>query len=109
MAANENELPEESVAELEAALGRGEYLLDVRRPDEYAEAHVDGAVLITLDGLEDRLGEVPEQVRVHVICHSGARSARAVAALRATGRDAVNVAGGTAEWVRSGRAYATGG
>ena len=34
-----------------------------------------------------------------MICQSGGRSGRAVVALRAREYDAVNVAGGTADWI----------
>ncbi len=83
-------------------------LLDVRMPDEYEEAHVPGAVLVPLPELPDRLADVPQGEVVYVICRSGARSAKAVEILVASGLDAANVAGGTMAWVDTGRDVATG-
>lgn len=35
-------------------------VIDVREPDEYESGHVDGAILIPLGSLQDRLAEVPD-------------------------------------------------
>jgi rhodanese-related sulfurtransferase len=43
-----------------------------------------------------------------VICKTGARSMRACEFLATQGIDAVNVAGGTLAWIRSGRDYVSG-
>ena len=103
------EKPEIDVEALAGLLTVGAVpLLDVRMPDEYEEAHVPGAVLVPLPELADRLGDVPEGEVVYVICRSGARSAKAVEILVASGVDAANVAGGTMDWVDSGRDVATG-
>jgi rhodanese-related sulfurtransferase len=102
------DVPEIDVGELERRRADGVPLLDVRQPDEYVEAHVPGAVLIPLDQLPDRLGEVPAGGPVAVICRSGGRSLAAAQFLRTNGVDAINVAGGTLAWVESGRAYSSG-
>ena len=101
-------VPEIDVEQLEARQAEGALPVDVRQPDEYAEAPVPGAVLIPLDQLVDRLGEVPSDGAVYVICKSGGRSAAAVDFLLAEGRDAVNVVGGTQAWIASGRPVVTG-
>jgi rhodanese-related sulfurtransferase len=95
-------LPEIDVDELAAREGDGSVVLDVRQPDEYVEAHVPGAVLIPLNELPERQGELPADRPLLVICGSGPRSARAVEALRAAGYDATNVVGGTRAWVEAG-------
>lgn len=77
-------------------------LVDVREPDEFAAGHAVGAVNIPLGQVESRLSELPADGTVHVICQSGARSARATAMLTGHGVDAVNVLGGTTAWIRSG-------
>ena len=41
---------------LRAALAEDATLIDVREPQEYAEAHVPGAVLIPMGQLASRLG-----------------------------------------------------
>jgi rhodanese-related sulfurtransferase len=74
----------------------------VREPDEHEEARVPGAALIPLGEVPDRLGEVPTDQTVYVICARGGRSAKAVEHYRSQGIDAINVAGGTLAWIDAG-------
>jgi rhodanese-related sulfurtransferase len=85
------------------------HVLDVREPDEVAQARVEGAHHIPLGSLADRIDEVPRDRTVHVMCHAGGRSARATQFLEAQGVDAVNVDGGITEWHRSGLPVTLGG
>lgn len=101
------DVPEIDVAELARRHADGAFVLDVRNPDEYVEAHVPGAVLIPLPELGGRWTEVPEG-DVLVICRTGARSARAVQTLNEAGRTTTNVAGGTLAWIEAGHPVATG-
>ena len=79
------------------------FLLDVREPWEYAQAHVGEATLIPLGELEQRAKEVPRDHPVAVICQSGHRSQAAAAYLLHLGyRDVVNVDGGTSAWIEKG-------
>lgn len=96
------EVPEIDVATLRAKLGEGVPLVDVREDDEFAEARVPGARHIPLGQVPERIGEVPADATVYVICARGGRSARAVEHYRAAGLDAVNVAGGTLAWIDAG-------
>jgi rhodanese-related sulfurtransferase len=84
-------------------LGEGAVLLDVREPDEWAAGHAPGAVHVPLGQLGARLAEIPSGTVV-VVCRSGARSARAAAALLGAGRDARNLAGGMQAWAGAGLA-----
>ena len=98
------DIPEIDVDELDrrcAAAGPDDLtLIDVREPDEYAQAHVPGAMLVPLGTLPDHVEELPEGT-LYVICRSGARSYRAAEWLAAQGRTSVNVAGGTLAWLES--------
>ena len=78
-------------------------LIDVREPDEYAGGHVPGALSIPMSVLPVRVGEIPADREVHLICRSGARSAQVAAWLEPQGYSPVNVAGGTLAWDRAGR------
>ena len=81
----------------------GEHLLlDVRQPEEWASAHVEGAALIPLGELVARLDEVPADRPVYVMCHAGGRSAQATAYLEQAGYDAINIDGGITAWIESG-------
>lgn len=100
--------PETDTGRLAAALEEGAVLIDVRRPEEYVEMHVPGAVLIPLHELGARAEEVPKGERVYVICAAGSRSLAAAQALNEAGWDTVSVAGGTAAWAADGRPVRTG-
>jgi len=101
-------IPEVGVDELDRARGEGSPVIDVRQPDEYDAAHVPGAKLIPLAEVGMRVGEIPDEGPVYVICLSGGRSARATEFLRRQGVDARSVAGGTKAWIESGRPVSQG-
>lgn len=69
----------------------GATLLDVRTPEEFSDAHLEGARNIPVSDLGARMGEVPRGRPVVVYCASGARSASATSMLRAAGYDARNL------------------
>jgi adenylyltransferase/sulfurtransferase len=90
-----------SVTELHALRQQGSphFLLDVRDPDEYATAHIEGSVLIPLAQVTARAGELPRDLPLYVHCKLGGRSAKAVAALEELGfTNATNVTGGITAW-----------
>jgi adenylyltransferase/sulfurtransferase len=81
------------------AAGRTPWLLDVREPWEYSTAQLQGATLIPLGDLAQRVAEVPRDADVVVYCHHGMRSARAVSMLRHGGWNRVrNLTGGIDRW-----------
>lgn len=93
------------VKQVASSQAQGVYLLDVREPDEFAEVHAKGAVLIPLGQLSSRLGEIAQYKNkpIAVICRSGRRSAQGVEILRKAGFTQVsNVSGGTSAWVDAG-------
>ena len=94
--------PEISAADGAAQVAAGALLLDVREPDEWQAGHAAAAVFVPLGEVAARVGELPRDRSVVVICRSGARSARATAFLRAQGVDAVNLAGGMRAWATAG-------
>ena len=101
-------IAEISVDELEERLVEGARLVDVRQPYEFDEMRVSGAVLVPLATVPDNVDAFRSEEPVYVICKTGARSARACEFLAAQGVEAVNVAGGTLAWIRSGREYVSG-
>lgn len=94
---------EATVDQLAAVLDQGGPVLDVREPAEFREGHVPGATNIPMGQLTARLGEIDRNRPVHVVCASGNRSSAMADLLTANGFDAINVAGGTSAWIRSGR------
>ncbi len=101
-------IDEVSVDELEAAMAAGARVLDVREPDEYADGHVPGAVLIPLGTVAANVDAFRGEGPAYVICRSGARSMRACELLAKHDVEAINVAGGTMAWQISGRSTVTG-
>ncbi len=81
----------------------GALLVDVREPNEYAEVHAEGALLVPLSEFEARYAELPRDRELVMICRSGARSARAGRYLLENGyTNVVNLAGGTLAWAEAG-------
>jgi len=72
----------------------GGFLLDVRNPQELAVESVPGAVNIPLPQLRTRLGELPRDREILVICRSGQRAYYATRILLQNGFKARTVAGG---------------
>jgi adenylyltransferase/sulfurtransferase len=87
--------------ELAARLRRGDDLdlLDVREPWEWELARIPGARLVPLGQLDAALATLDRAREIVVHCKTGARSARAVRALREAGfRRARNLVGGIVRW-----------
>lgn len=97
-------LPAEvSVKQAAELRGEGVFVLDVREPDEWAQAHIPGATLIPLGELQSRVAELPKDQPVLVYCRSGNRSATGRDILKAAGFENVtSMAGGINEWKAAG-------
>jgi rhodanese-related sulfurtransferase len=78
------------------------HVVDVREPEEFAGGHLPGAQLVPLATVPLRLTEFPTDRPVYLVCAVGGRSAQAAQYLTQRGVDAVNVDGGTSEWVAAG-------
>ena len=101
------------------AMDRGELLarvssgdcvvLDVRPPEEYAAAHVAGAVSMPLDELERRLAELPKDRQIVAYCRGPhcVLAVKAVEALRRHGYDAVRATEDVEAWRGRGLAIVT--
>jgi NADPH-dependent 2,4-dienoyl-CoA reductase/sulfur reductase-like enzyme/rhodanese-related sulfurtransferase len=72
----------------------GGFLLDVRNPPELAVEQVPGAVNIPLPELRVRLGELPKDREILVICRSAQRAYYATRILLQNGFKARNISGG---------------
>jgi rhodanese-related sulfurtransferase len=89
-------------------LPAGAFLLDVREDDEWAAGHAPDAVHVRLGELGARVGELPRDREVYVICRTGNRSAYAAQALGGVGLNAINVADGMTGWAVAGRPMISG-
>ena len=94
-------VPQISVRELAGRLQSSDQVrvLDVRSPKEWREDHIEGAIHIPGGELPKRVGELPRDRELHVICGSGYRSSLATSVLQRAGLDElVNVVGGMTAW-----------
>jgi glyoxylase-like metal-dependent hydrolase (beta-lactamase superfamily II)/rhodanese-related sulfurtransferase len=80
----------EDLSEQMSGDGDSPVVLDVRRDDEFAESHLEGAVNIPIHELIERVDEAPPG-RLWVHCGSGYRAAIASSILERSGRDVVHV------------------
>ena len=81
----------------------GPLLVDVREQHEFDEVRAPGAVLLPMSTLAARIGELPADRPLMIVCHSGSRSSAVTGFLARSGRsDVVNVAGGMEAWERKG-------
>jgi rhodanese-related sulfurtransferase len=77
-------------------------LVDVRYDKEWEAGHIEGAVHIPEDDLEDRLDELDRDRPVVTVCRAGTRSDDAAEWLRGQGFDAQSVDGGMLAWKWAG-------
>jgi molybdopterin/thiamine biosynthesis adenylyltransferase/rhodanese-related sulfurtransferase/molybdopterin converting factor small subunit len=94
--------PEITAEELRRELdekGSGLVLIDVREPHEWEIAHIEGAQLIPLGQLPERVGELDGHAEIVTHCHHGARSMKALGILQGAGFNRVrSLAGGIDAW-----------
>jgi len=93
--------------DLEAEMGRNPQLVlvDVRRPSEWAQGRIPGAVLRPLDQLRSGLQSLDPAAPTAVHCKSGYRSTVACSLLETSGfRQVMNVIGGIDAWTAVGLA-----
>jgi rhodanese-related sulfurtransferase len=92
-----------SVQDADALLRSGEaVLVDVREPHEWDAGRIPGARHVQLEHLAARADTIPQDKRVIFQCRLGVRSAMATKAFRASGYDAVSMAGGILAWDEAG-------
>jgi rhodanese-related sulfurtransferase len=96
----QEDVPPDRVAELHS---RGEIeLVDVREPYEHDAGRIAGARHIELARLSEEAGCLDRERPVVFYCRSGARSAMATQAFRASGFQAFNMSGGLLAWEKKG-------
>lgn len=108
-----SEISSISVVELHEMLAQNmgknkPFLLDVRGKEEAKQGYIPGVKVIPLPEIAQRMGEIPKDRQVVVICRSGRRSGMACAQLMQAGyTDVLNMSGGMIAWTRQGLDYKT--
>ena len=95
-------IQEISATDLKRRMDAGEdiQLIDVRQPEEWSVARIEGAKLIPLGEILNRMSEIDENRETVLHCKMGTRSARGVEALQRAGfkGDLKNLKGGITAW-----------
>jgi len=77
-------------------------VVDVRTPGEYESGHIPGAVLMPVDELRGRLGELRPDEEIVVYCRQGIRSYVAQRILKGRGfSNVLNLSGGWLTWEKA--------
>ena len=85
-------------------------VLDVRTAEEFAEGHIEGAILIDQgqdDFMEKAKATLPLDKTIAIYCRSGRRSANAAERLATENYKCVNLKGGILAWKEAGKAVTT--
>ncbi len=97
-------VPEISPSELKSELDAGTqvFLLDVREDVELAISALPNIIHVPMNEVPDRIGELPKDANIVVVCRSGARSGRVTSYLQQLGFSQVrNLATGMNGWAQS--------
>ncbi|MCF4114767.1 MULTISPECIES: rhodanese-like domain-containing protein [Dethiosulfovibrio] len=70
------------------------YILDIRKPEDYAEDHIDGAINIPWGEVGDYLDDLPKDEKIIVVCYTGQTAGQTVALLKLLGFDCCSLKGG---------------
>ena len=96
--------PEVIVEELKQewdAKGDDLVVIDVREPHEWEIAHIEGAQLIPLGQLPERIHDLDGHAEIVTYCHKGSRSMKALEILKGAGFGKVrSLAGGIDAWAQ---------
>jgi adenylyltransferase/sulfurtransferase len=98
-AANPDEVTVQDMKQALAHPALGIKVVDVREPDEYEIAHVNGVPLLPLSELPNRFTELDPNQQYYLHCKGGVRSLKAVSFLKQQGFKYVkSVKGGISAW-----------
>jgi rhodanese-related sulfurtransferase len=87
-------------AQAYAKYQQGAFFLDVRSQEEWDQFHIAGSTLIPLGQLQNRLGELPKNKDIVVVCLSGHRALSGTDILRQAGFKHVScLTGGLQAWM----------
>jgi rhodanese-related sulfurtransferase len=82
-----------------AARGERVRLIDVREPEEFELARVEGAGLLPMSRFQEWAGTLDPEEEIVFMCHHGIRSAQVCSALARSGFPKLyNLAGGIDRW-----------
>ena len=78
-------------------------IIDVRTPEEFSEGHIESALNIPLDTIENYLDTLKQYSKVYIYCRSGGRSQQGCFNVSMLGiKNAYTMRGGILEWQKQG-------
>ncbi len=69
-------------------------VLDIRKPEDFEEGHIDNAVNIFWSEVGEHIDELPKDKRIVVVCYTGQSAGQVVSLLRLMGYTACSLKGG---------------
>jgi hydroxyacylglutathione hydrolase len=94
----------DDITQVEAIMGGGRTVVDLREPNEWAAGHIPGAMHHPLGTVRQTLADLPRDTPLAVHCQAGTRSAIGASVLEAAGfTDVVDLTAGYAGWAATGR------
>lgn len=104
IAEEEPAVAEVSAATVIAALAQPgpPFLLDIREQYEWRQVRIPAAAHIPMNDVPARLGELPRDRRIVVVCAHGSRSYSVAGWLSEQGYPAASLAGGITQWTIHG-------
>jgi rhodanese-related sulfurtransferase len=96
--------PAEALTLIEEKKGSPDFaVIDVRRPDEFAGGHIEGAININSATFSERLAELDPNGTYVICCQRGGRSAGVRDMMRDAGfREVYEIKGGMSAWTAAG-------
>lgn len=70
------------------------YVLDIRKPEDYAKGHIEGAVNAHFYKVGDHMAQLPTDKQIIVACYTGQTAGQTVGVLRMAGFNAIALSGG---------------
>lgn len=77
------------------------YLVDIRKPEDFAKGHVAGAVNLPFADMGKNIDKLPKDKQIVLMCYSGQTSGQTLAALKLSGFNAISLKGGFPSWEKA--------
>lgn len=90
----------------EELISSGYKIIDVRTPEEFNQARIEGALLMNIydPGFRAEVDSLSKEEKYAIYCASGSRSASALSLFKKSGINNVcHLAGGIISWYRAGK------
>lgn len=78
------------------------YLLDIRKAEDFAAGHIEGATNIPFGAVGANIDKLPKDKQIIVNCYSGQTSGQTVGVLKTAGYNAISVKGGFPSFEKAG-------